>query len=51
MPRHECAAQLEQWKRAGAIGDAQSDALNVRRDRFPVFLELNALFYLGCCRL
>jgi hypothetical protein len=42
-------ARLEHWQRAGAISPAQHDAIAalVRKDRFPVFLELNALLYAG----
>ena len=42
-------ARLEQWKESGAITSVQFDAISelVRKDRFSVFVELNALFYLG----
>jgi hypothetical protein len=42
-------ARLEQWQRAGAISVEQHDAIAaiVRKDRFSVFIELNALLYLG----
>ncbi len=42
-------ARLEQWKESGAITSMQFDAISelVRKDRFSVFFELNALFYLG----
>jgi hypothetical protein len=42
-------ARLDQWQRAGAISAAQHDAIAalVRKDRFPVFVELNALLYIG----
>jgi hypothetical protein len=42
-------ARLEHWQRAGAISAAQHDAIAalVRRDRLSVFIELNALLYLG----
>lgn len=42
-------ARLEEWQRAGAISAAQHDAIAalVRKDRFSIFLELNALLYLG----
>ena len=42
-------ARLEQWKESGAITSMQFDAISelVRKDRFSVFVELNALFYLG----
>ena len=41
--------RLSQWKNTGAITGAQFDAISalVRNDRFSVFLELNALLYLG----
>ena len=41
--------RLEQWKESGAITSMQFDAISelVRKDRFSVFVELNALFYLG----
>jgi len=41
--------RLEQWKESGAITSMQFDAISelVRKDRFSVFFELNALFYLG----
>ena len=44
---------LNQWKRAGTIGEAQHDILAalVRRDRFSLFVELNALLYLGVLSL
>lgn len=40
---------LERWRSAGAITGEQYAALAaiVRKDRFSVFLELNALLYLG----
>jgi hypothetical protein len=40
---------LDRWKRAGTIGEAQHTAIAalVRRDRFSLFIELNALLYLG----
>ena len=46
-------AQLERWRNAGAISDAQCATLAalVRRERFPLFLELNALFYVGVAAL
>ncbi len=42
-------ARLEQWKESGAITSLQFDAISelVRKDRFSVFVELNAIFYLG----
>lgn len=41
--------RLAQWTRDGVITDAQHAALVslIRRDRFPVYLELHALLYLG----
>ena len=41
--------RLAQWKHDSVITDAQHDVLGalVRRDRFSVSLELNALLYLG----
>src|SRR5437762_951980 len=41
--------RLSQWKETGAITAPQYDAISaiVRRDRFSVFFELNALLYLG----
>ncbi len=43
------AEQLEAWRSAGAISDDQCAALLalVRKQRFSVHLELNALLYLG----
>jgi hypothetical protein len=40
---------LERWKARGAISAAQETAITaiVRKDRFSVFLELNAVLYLG----
>src|SRR5262245_15522141 len=42
-------SHLDQWNTAGAITAEQHAALAaiVRKDRFSVFLELNALLYLG----
>jgi hypothetical protein len=42
-------AHLEQWKESGAITNVQFDAISalVRKDRFSVFVELNALLYVG----
>jgi hypothetical protein len=42
-------ARLDRWQRAGAITPAQHDTLAAltRRDRISLFLELNALLYLG----
>jgi hypothetical protein len=44
---------LDRWKRAGTISEAQHDALAAlaRRDRFSLFIELNALLYLGVLSL
>src|SRR5258708_31718136 len=44
---------LARWKRAGTISEAQHDVLAalVRRDRFSLFVELNALLYLGVLSL
>jgi len=41
--------RLEQWRESRAITSGQYDAIStlVRKDRFPVFLELHALLYLG----
>ena len=41
--------RLEQWKDAGIITGEQFDAITrvVRKDRFSIFFELNALLYLG----
>ena len=41
--------RLAQWKHDAVITDAQHEVLGalVRKDRFPVALELNALLYLG----
>ena len=45
--------RLDQWKRTGIITDAQHGALSalVRRERFSLFLELNALLYIGVLAL
>jgi hypothetical protein len=42
-------ARLDAWRTTGAIGDAQHDTLAAltRRDPFSIFIELNALLYLG----
>jgi hypothetical protein len=42
-------ARVEQWKSAGAISEAQYDSISAlaRNDRVSVFVELNALLYLG----
>jgi len=41
--------RLARWKEAGAITDIQFNAIStiVRKERFSVFFELNALLYLG----
>src|SRR5690242_10141858 len=41
--------RLERWKDSGIITGEQFDAIGriVRRDRFSIFFELNALLYLG----
>ena len=41
--------RLEEWKALGVITEAQHAALGalVRRERFSVFVELNALLYVG----
>src|SRR5215831_1572257 len=41
--------RLVRWKETGAITPAQCDAVStiVRKDRFSIFFELNALLYLG----
>jgi hypothetical protein len=43
------AVLLDEWKSGGQISAAQHEALTalVRKDRFSVFVELNALLYLG----
>jgi hypothetical protein len=45
--------RLDNWKRAGIITDAQYGLLAalVRRERFSLFLEINALLYLGVLSL
>ena len=42
-------SRLEQWKENGLITPAQFDAIAplVRKDLFSVFIELNALLFLG----
>jgi hypothetical protein len=44
---------LERWKTTGAITGAQHDAITalVRKNPFSVFIELNALLYLGVLSL
>lgn len=41
--------RLEDWRKSGAIREEQYKAISalVRKERFSVFLELNALLYLG----
>jgi len=45
--------RLDQWKKSGVITDEQNVLLGalIRKDRFSVFLELNALLYLGVISL
>jgi hypothetical protein len=45
--------RLENWKQAGIITDVQHGLLAalVRRERFSLFLEINALLYLGVLSL
>jgi hypothetical protein len=45
--------RLSRWKAAGALSDTQYDSIAavVRKDRFSVFFELNALLYLGVVSL
>jgi hypothetical protein len=45
--------RLFRWKAAGALSDTQFDSIAavVRKERFPVFLELNTLLYLGVVSL
>lgn len=45
--------RLDGWTRSGAISTAQYDAIAplVRKDRFSVFVELNAALYLGVVAL
>jgi hypothetical protein len=45
--------RLEEWERTGTITHAQHETLSrlVRRERFSVFLELNALLYIGVIAL
>ena len=42
-------SRLEAWKENGSITPVQFDRISalVRKERFSVFIELNALFYLG----
>ncbi len=45
--------RLDGWKEAGVITDAQHATLSeiVRRDRFSLFVELNAILYIGVISL
>jgi predicted membrane protein DUF2157 len=45
--------RLEQWKKTGVITDEQNTVLRalIQKDRFSVFLELNALLYVGVVSL
>jgi hypothetical protein len=45
--------RLEEWKARGVISEAQQATLSaiVRRDRFSLFVELNAILYLGVISL
>src|SRR2546425_7129378 len=45
--------RLENWKQTGIISEAQHGTLSalVRKQRFSLFLELNALLYLGVLSL
>src|SRR5205814_1760693 len=45
--------RLEGWKQAGVITEAQHEVLAalVRKERFSLFAELNALLYLGVIAL
>ena len=45
--------RLDGWKSAGVITDAQHASLSaiVRRDRFSLFVELNAVLYIGVIAL
>jgi len=45
--------RLADWRDAGIIGNDQHNAISsiVRKDRFSVFLELNALLYIGVLSL
>src|SRR6476659_2236720 len=46
-------ARLEQWKDSGLMTGEQFEAIAriVRKDRFSIFVELNALLYLGVVSL
>ena len=45
--------RLDEWKAGGVITDAQHATLSeiVRRDRFSLFVELNAILYIGVIAL
>src|SRR5690348_5693389 len=45
--------RLDQWRAAGVISEAQHTTLSeiVRRDRFSLFVELNAILYIGVISL
>ena len=45
--------RLQGWKEAGAITDVQAQTISaiVRKDRFSIFFELNALLYVGVLSL
>ncbi|HEX6162993.1 MAG TPA: DUF2157 domain-containing protein [Vicinamibacterales bacterium] len=45
--------RLEAWRDAGVISDAQHASLSaiVRRDRFSLYVELNAILYIGVIAL
>ena len=45
--------RLQQWARAGVITEAQRETLSalIRKERFSVFFELNALLYIGVLSL
>src|SRR5262249_22618543 len=48
-----CLERLARWKADGSLSELQFNSLAaiVRKDRFSVFFELNALFYLGVVAL
>src|SRR5215471_799444 len=48
-----CLERLSRWKATGALSELQFNSLAaiVRKDRFSVFFELNALLYLGVVSL
>ena len=53
MPSMSTLERLETWKQAGTITGTQYEILCalVKRERFSLFLELNALLYLGVLSL